>query len=160
MTPPAVTPPAVTPPAVTPPAATVPPSAALVPSSLVPAAATPAAKDLIQQAAARLSAASTNPLAATPAAAQGALDKLAQASSTAIQLGTNVIALIDQAKKLLGDNKVTEALAVINSLASQKLSADQQKTLADLKAQATQAVTSKATEQATKVLGGLLNKTN
>ncbi len=126
----------------------------------MPAAAPQAAKDLIQQAAARLAAASTNPMAAAPAATQGALDKLAQASSTAIQLGTNAIALIEQAKKLLGDNKVAEALAVINSLASQKLSADQQKTIADLKAQATQAVTSKAAEQASKVLGGLLNKTN
>jgi hypothetical protein len=71
-------------------------------------------------------------------------------------------ALIDQAKKLLGESKWSEALALLNKLSGQPLSADLQAVVQGLQAQAQQgaqaAAQTKATDEAAKAATGLLPK--
>jgi len=68
--------------------------------------------------------------------------------------------LIDQARKCLGENKWSEALAVLNQLANQTLTTDQQALVQGLKEQAQKAseaaAKAKATDEAAKAVGGLL----
>lgn len=58
--------------------------------------------------------------------------------------------VIDQAKRLMSENKLTEALALLNGLSGETLSADQQSLVQSLKAQIQKAL------DATKATGGLL----
>lgn len=66
--------------------------------------------------------------------------------------------LIETAQKLAGENKYTEALQVINDLASLRLNPDQQKLVDNLKEQIKKAMAAKAGSEANQAIGGLLNK--
>ena len=94
--------------------------------------------------------------AANSAAAKAAADKQAQLAASV----SKVQGLIDTAKKLSGENKWAEALKIVNDLAGQKLTPDQQTIVAGLKQQAQKqaedAVAKKAASEAEKAIGGLL----
>lgn len=68
--------------------------------------------------------------------------------------------LIDTARKLSSENKWSEAMKIINDLAAQKLTPEQQTIVDGLKQQAQkqiqQAAAKKATSEAEKAIGGLL----
>jgi hypothetical protein len=70
--------------------------------------------------------------------------------------------MIDQAKALMGENKWSEALAMLNKLSGQSLSADQQSLVQSLQNQAQKgleaAAAKKATDAAANAVGGLLKK--
>jgi hypothetical protein len=91
-----------------------------------------------------------------------AADVTAKVQAEAESASAKVQDLIEQARKYLGENKASEALAVLNQLAGFKLTPDQQALIESLKAQAQKAVQatlkSGATEEATKAAGGLLKK--
>lgn len=90
------------------------------------------------------------------AAAKAAADKQAQLITTV----SKVQGLIETAKKLSGENKWAEALKIVNDLAAQKLTPEQQTIVDSLKQQAQKqaeaAVAKKATDEAEKAIGGLL----
>lgn len=92
------------------------------------------------------------------AAEKAAAEKLAQ--SAAAQETNRIQSLIDSAKNLTGQNKYAEALKILGQLANLKLTPEQQTLVDALKQtaekQAAQAVTDKATTDASKAVGGLL----
>lgn len=97
------------------------------------------------------------------AAEQAAFEKLsdeqlalaAHAAAATVQKSQG---LIETAQKLVGENKYTEALQVINDLASLRLTPAQQKLVDNLKEQIKKAMAAKAGSEATKAIGDLLNK--
>ncbi|MBI3415713.1 MAG: hypothetical protein HY043_10425 [Verrucomicrobia bacterium] len=94
--------------------------------------------------------------AAKQSAAKVAADKRADLLANV----SKVQGLIDTAKKLSGENKWAEALKIVNDLAAQKLTPEQQTIVDGLKQQAQkqaqEAVAKKATDEAEKAIGGLL----
>ena len=64
--------------------------------------------------------------------------------------------LIDQAKAYLADQKYQEALGILSQLANTKLTADQQKLVADLKAQIQSALAKATAKDPASALGGAL----
>jgi hypothetical protein len=106
---------------------------------------------------------------ATPAqqAATQAVDALtAQAATAKDALATAAKAqgLIDTAKRLTGENKWSEALKILNDLASYKLTPEQQTLVDNLKAEAQKQLEAlaakKAADEAGKAVGGLLKPKN
>ena len=91
------------------------------------------------------------------AAAQAQADA---AKAQADAASAKVQGLIDQARTYLGENKTSEALALLNQLSGQKLSTEQQSLVQGLKDQVQKAIEgaakAKATDEATKAVGGLL----
>ena len=64
--------------------------------------------------------------------------------------------LIDQAKAFVADQKYQEALGILSQLANTKLTADQQKLVADLKAQIQSALAKATAKDPASALGGAL----
>jgi hypothetical protein len=96
----------------------------------------------------------TQDAAATAPTQPAAATNLAQDAGTAAQAQAPAATdkaqgVIDQAKKLLADNKASEALTSLNGLSSLQLTPDQQSAVQNLKDQIQKALAAKAT-------GGLL----
>jgi len=87
-------------------------------------------------------------------------DATAAAQAQADVASAKVQGLIDQARTYLAENKTSEALALLNQLSGQKLSTEQQSLVQTLKDQVQKAIEgaakAKATDEATKAVGGLL----
>ena len=87
-------------------------------------------------------------------------DATAAAQAQADAASAKVQGLIDQARKYAAESKWSEALSILNQLSGQKLSTEQQSLVQSLKDQAQKAVEAatkaKATDEATKAVGGLL----
>ena len=66
--------------------------------------------------------------------------------------------LIDKAKSLIAENKLTDASSVLQQLSGQSLSAEQAKLVDSLKEQIQKALTAKATDNAGTAVGDLLKK--
>ena len=81
-----------------------------------------------------------------------------QTEAAAAPAQTQVQGLIDRIKGLVADQKYTEALSSLNELSKLKLTAEQQTWMDEVKAQIQKAMASKATSDATKSVGGLLDK--
>jgi hypothetical protein len=122
---------------------------------------TPASKESVGVTATNVAGKAAAPVAAQTEAAKQAV----QAAATNIQAqaagATNrVQGIIEQARKLLAENKPSDALALLNGLTGQQLSPDQQSLVQSLKDQIQKAVEgaakAKATSEATKAVGGLL----
>jgi hypothetical protein len=121
-----------------------------------------------QKAAEALKAAEAKKLAEAEALKKAEEEKAAQALKKAeaekqAQLAAataKVASLIESAKKLSGENKYAEAMKILNDLASQNLSANQQSLVdtlkAEIKKQIEAAAVKKATDEAGKAIGGLL----
>ena len=95
------------------------------------------------------------------AARKSAAKVAADAQSQLAGATSKVQSLIDTARKLSGENKWTEALNILNQLASQRLTPEQQAVVDGIKQQAQkqaeEAVAKKAAAEAAKAVGGLLN---
>ncbi len=88
----------------------------------------------------------------------------AKETATNVQTQANVAsdkvqALIEQAKALVDQNKLSEALSLLNSLSGQQLSAEQQSLVQKLKEQIQKlseaAIKTEAGDEAAKTIGGL-----
>ena len=90
---------------------------------------------------------------------QKAVETAQKAVETATAVTSQVQGMIDNAKKLLGENKYDEALQLLNKLAGEKLTGEQKSLVDSLKEQAQKmiqaAATKKATDEATKAVGNL-----
>ena len=64
--------------------------------------------------------------------------------------------LIGQAKKLVSEAKYSDAMSIVNQLSTMKLTTEQEKLVADLKAQIQKAMTSLSTTNAAGAIGNLL----
>ncbi len=112
----------------------------------------------------------TKAVEAAPAAAEKAMTDVkaavtgaaadAKAAVTPAANGTvaKVNGIIDQAKALIGQNKYTEALTSLQSLAGTTLNADQDKIVAGLKDQITKAMAAKVTADPAGAVNSLLKK--
>jgi hypothetical protein len=79
------------------------------------------------------------------------------AATTAVDEATaKANALIDQARKLVSETKYSDAMNLINQLSSMKLTPEQQKLVADLKAQVQKALTSLSSTNVSGAIGNLL----
>lgn len=74
------------------------------------------------------------------------------------QVQTQIQGLIDRVKTQVADKKYAEALTSLAETSNLKLTADQQKCVADTKAQIQSAVAGQAASELTKSIGGLLEK--
>ncbi len=86
------------------------------------------------------------------------LNPLTEKTNAVSSIADSATKVIDAAKKLTGENKYDEALKMLGTLASGKLTPDQQKMVDSLKDQIQKAMAAKATDSATKALGGVLSK--
>jgi formate dehydrogenase maturation protein FdhE len=93
--------------------------------------------------------------AQTEVVKQKAQEVVTNVQAQAAAVAGQAQALVDQAKKLIGENKWPEALAMLNKLPVQSLPADLQATVQSLKEQAQKGVESMASA---KNAGGLLPK--
>jgi hypothetical protein len=88
--------------------------------------------------------------------------KAADAATPNPEITSKAQSKIDDARKLLTEGKWSEALQILNELATMKLTPEQQSTLAALKQQAQTlaqtAAADKAADKAVKAVGGLLEK--
>ncbi len=89
---------------------------------------------------------------ATQAVAQATTQALAQTQAAEQQAQT----LLDHAKSLVSDQKYQEALNTVGQLTGFKLTADQQKTLDDLKSQIQSALSNATVKDAASALGNAL----
>lgn len=94
--------------------------------------------------------------AAKPAVQQAATEVKDAATAAAADATAKANALIEQAKKLISETKYTEATNLINQLATMKLTPEQEKLVADLKAQIKKALTSLSSTNAAGAVGNLL----
>ncbi len=95
------------------------------------------------------------------AAADAAKDTAAKAATAASQAASDATAqaqgILDSAKKLAGESKWPDVSQTLSKLQGLKLTADQEKMLADLKAQVQKALQDAASKQPA-LPGGLLGK--
>jgi len=91
---------------------------------------------------------------------KAASDVAEQAKAAAAPLNAKAQEIIDSAKRLVGEAKFQEALTKLKELASEKLSAEQQTMVDNLKAQIQKALaaTSKTATDAAGAAGNLLKK--
>jgi hypothetical protein len=124
-------------------------------TAVTPSGATPAAAGTVEKAVA-------NAQAQTEVVKQQAQNLITNAQAQAGAVTAQAQGMIDQAKKLLGDNKWSEALAMLNKVSGQSLSPDQQSVVQTLQNQAQKAVEAaaakSATDAAANAVGGLLKK--
>lgn len=103
-----------------------------------------------------------NAQAQTEVIKQQAQNLVTNVQAQASAVTTQAQGMIDQARKLLGDNKWSEALAMLNKLGGQSLSPDQQSVVQTLQGQAQKGVEAaaakSATDAAASAVGGLLKK--
>lgn len=96
--------------------------------------------------------------AAKPAVEQAAKD-VKEAATTAMSDATaKANSMIDQAKKLISETKYSEAKDIVSQLTSMKLTPEQEKLVADLKAQIDKAIAALSNTNAASAIGNLLNK--
>ena len=84
--------------------------------------------------------------------------KEAQAAATAAvaEATAKANALIEQTKKLISETKYPDAMNLINQLSAMKLTPEQEKLVADLKAQIQKALSSLSTTNVSGAIGNLL----
>jgi hypothetical protein len=101
----------------------------------------------------------TKAVEAAPAVADKAVAEVkAAVTPAANDTIAKVNGVIDQAKALIGQNKYTEALTSLQSLAGTTLTADQEKIVAGLKEQIQKAIAAKTGTDAANAVGNLLKK--
>ena len=94
--------------------------------------------------------------AAKPAVEQAAKEVQAAANTAVAEATAKANALIDQTKKLISETKYPDAMNLINQLSSMKLTPEQEKLVADLKAQVQKALSSLSTTNVSGAIGNLL----
>jgi hypothetical protein len=113
----------------------------------------------VQQSADQAAAALKDQAAAAQKAAGQALKDVTGTADSAKAQG-----LIDTAKQLVSQNKYSDALKTLNDLSNLKLTPEQQKLVDNLKAQVQKQIEAmaakKATDEASKAVGGLLKPKN
>jgi hypothetical protein len=87
-----------------------------------------------------------------------ALNSLTDKTNASLSMADSATKVIEAAKKLTDENKYDEALKMLGTLTSNKLTPDQQKMVDSLKEQIQKAMAAKATDSATKAVGDLLKK--
>lgn len=95
---------------------------------------------------------------AKAAADTAAAEAQKRTDATAAPAQNQAQGLIDRIKGLVAEKKFPEALTSLNDLSKLKLTAEQQTWMDELKAQIQKAIASKAASDATKSVGGLLDK--
>jgi len=91
--------------------------------------------------------------------AEKAAAEVKAAATTAVADATaKANSLIDQAKKLVSEAKYSDATNIINQLSTMKLTPEQEKLVADLKAQIQKAVSSLSGTNAAAAINNLLKK--
>lgn len=85
-------------------------------------------------------------------------DEAAKADAAKAADSAKTSELIDKAKSLVAEGKYSDAASVLQQLAGQSLSGDQQKLVDGLKEQIQKAIAAKATENAAGSVGNLLKK--
>lgn len=116
------------------------------------------ANDAQKAATAAADAAQKQAAEAKAAAERAGADVRKQAEGVASAAEGQVQGLIDRVKGLVGEKKYTEALNSLNELSKLKLTPEQQKWVDELKAQIQKALAGQAAPDATKAVGGLLDK--
>lgn len=110
-------------------------------------------------AATNAAAAATQPVADLKATADSVVTNAQQqAEAATAAVNSQVQQLIDQAKNLVAENKFTDASTVLQQLAGQTLSAEQQKLVDSLKEQIQKALAAKAGADAATAAGNLLKR--
>lgn len=103
-----------------------------------------------------------NAQAQTEVVKQQAQNLVTNVQAQAAAVTAQAQGMIDQAKALVAENKWSEALAMLNKLGGQSLSADQQSLVQSLQSQAQKGVEAaaakKAADAAANAVGGLLKK--
>lgn len=93
-----------------------------------------------------------------PAISNAVEDVKAAATTASADATAKANSLIDQAKKFINDAKYSDAANIVNQLSTMKLTPEQEKLVADLKAQLQKALTSLSGTNAASAVGNLFKK--